>query len=332
MSDILGDKKIGTEAQESSYQEEARSLAADLSTVPQQTPPTTLGQEGSLSDQVSKRTAIKTYKDYAAESLRKGGGSLTKMIIAEREKKREKHRRSGTNPKNIAMTVLSVVFVVLGLGLVVGAYLLVQTVKEDPLGSEVLSPDPFILHDYRSEVYIASPTRPKIIKEIEEQLDGLSIEIGALKYIYFATDNQFGGKTLMTTQGLLEGLRTKASGSLIRALDDNFMYGVFSAEDNAPFLILKTDNFSTAYAEMLQWERTIGLDIKSLFETDEIDYVRSNFVDVVYYNNDTRAILNSEGESVLAYSFINPQTIVIFSDKLALKEVVKRLQKNTVKE
>ena len=331
MGDETDNKSIDTDRMGSNYQKQAQEIANDLAD-PNKRVETPKPANDPFPAQSSKRAAIKTYKDYAAESLHKGGGSLTKMIIAEREKKREKKRRSAANPKNVAMTLLSAVFVTLGLGMVVGAFFLVQTIQNDPRGSEILNPEALILYDYRSELHVGDPTRTKIISGIEDELEGISIEVGAVKYIYFATDNQFGGKTLMSTQQLLSGLRAKVSGTFSRSLDDNFMYGVFSTNENAPFLIFKTENYSATYAEMLEWERSMGNDIAELFGSDDYDFARSNFVDVVYFNNDARAVLNTAGEPVLGYSFIDPRTIVIFANKLALREVVNRTQRNTVKQ
>lgn len=324
-------KSIDTDRLGSNYQQEAQAIASDLQD-PQKKIETPRPANDPFPAQSSKRAAVKTYKDYAAESLRKGGGSLTKMIIAEREKKHERERQSATNPTNVAMTLLSMVLVTLGLGAVVGAFFLVQTIQNDPRGSEVLVPEPLLNYDYRSEAHVPDITRTRMAREIEDQLGDITIEVGAIKYIYFATDNQFGGKALMSTQEFLEGLRAKISGTFTRVLDDNFMYGVFSTTDNAPFLILRVENYTQSYAEMLDWERSLGLDLGILFNIEDFDLSRSSFVDVVYYNNDTRAVLDIEGEPVIAYSFIDPHTIVIFSNKLALREIVNRSQRNTVKE
>jgi len=280
----------------------------------------------------SKSAAIKTYKDYAAESLRKGGGSLTKMIIAEREKKRDEQRKSGSNPKNVAMTFLSLTFVFLGLAVVVGAFFLVRSVQNDPRGTEVLRPEPFVLFDYRTEGYIANPSKTRINRFVADQIQNTSTEVGSVKYIFFSTDNQYGGRTLMTTQGFLDGLRAKASGTFVRSLDDNFMFGIYSTTNNEPFLMLKTENFDSAYAEILSWEQSMGNDLGGLLGKPDYDYSRGGFVDVVYFNRDARAILDVEGNPVIGYSFIDRDTIVFFANKLTLREIIDRSQENTVKQ
>ncbi len=279
----------------------------------------------------SKSAAIKTYKDYAAESLREGGGSLTKMIIAEREKKRETQRKSAANPKNVAMTFFSVIFIFLGLAVVAGAFFLVRSVQNDPRGNEVLRPEPFILFDYRSEGYVPDLSKTKINRLIADEIENTSTEAGSIKYIFFSTDNQYGGKTLMTTTDLFDGLRSKSSSAFLRSLDDNFMFGLYSTTENSPFLMLRTENFDSAYAEILSWEQSIGNDLGALLGKPDYDYSRSGFVDVVYFNKDVRAVLDVEGNPVIGYSFIDRETIVFFANKLTLREVIDRSQQNTVK-
>lgn len=314
----------------SNYQKEAQEIARDLQD-PQNRVEKPKMEHDPYPSRSSKRSAIKTYKDYAAKSLREGGGSLTQMILAEREKKRAKERASTKNPKNVAKTFLAVALVTLGLGIVVGSFFLVRQIQEDPRQDVVLQPQPFIIYDYRSEVHLSNPNRNRLVRAIENEVDGISIEAGAIKYIYFATDNQYDAKKLMTTQEFLSVLRAKISGSLARNFDDNFMYGVFSTTENSPFVILRTDNYSVTYAEMLEWERTIGMDLAEVMGLDNFDFARSNFVDVVYYNKDARAVLDQEGDPIIGYSFVDTNTLVIFSNRLAFKEVVARLQQNTFK-
>ncbi len=323
----LSKKKIDTERMVSSYQKETQAIARDL-----EDPSKKITQEQATHNpsptRSFKKAAIRTYRDYAASSLSKGGGSLTRMIVAEREKKREQKRHSASNPTNMAVGMLSALMVILGFAVVGGAFFLVNSqLTNNP--HTILTPEHLILYDYRSEVYVSNPTRNNIMRKIEEELVDTSIEVGSLKYLYFATDDQFGGKTLMSTQALLEGIRAKVPSSLVRSLNENFMYGIFSTVENAPFLIFKTDNYSSAYAGMLEWERTLGLDLATMLHREDFDYSRSTFVDVIYYNNDTRAILDSEGEAVLGYSFTSEDTVVIFSNKRALQEVVSRDRKNT---
>ena len=278
-----------------------------------------------------KYRAVKTYKDYAAESLRKGGGSLTKMIIAERQKEREKNRVSIKSGKNVALTFLSIVFVLLGI-VVVGAVIYLVAFKVQDIDAPVvITPEPLIVYDYRKEIYVESPSRTKWLREVEKTIENTGIEVGAVRFVFFVTNDQEGRKTLVNTSDFLGDLRVKASSKLLRSFEENFMYGIYSSTNNAPFLILRTTSFDTAFSEMLAWERTMGPDLQELFSSEH-DFTRETFVDIVLYNKDVRAVLSQSGEVVLGYSFIDKNTIVIFENKLALKEVINRSQRNTVKQ
>ncbi|MFW0871415.1 MAG: hypothetical protein ACKKL4_03110 [Patescibacteria group bacterium] len=320
--------RIDTDRLGSNYQKKAQEIADDLHDPQNRIEKPKEGHDPYPS-RSSKRAAIRTYKDYAAKSLREGGGSLTQMILAEREKKRQQERAASRNPKNIAQTLLAAALVTIGLGIVLGSFFLVRQIQEDPRKDQILTPEPLIIYDYRSEIYISDPNRNRLVRAIENEIDGLSIEAGALKYIYFATDNQYNAKILMTTQTFLSVLRAKISGTLSRNLDDNFMYGAFSTTKNAPFLIFKTKNYTTTYAEMLDWERSMAIDLAEVLDLENFDFARSNFVDVVYYNQDARAVLDQEGNPIIGYSFVDTNTLVIFSHRLAFKELVARLQQNT---
>ena len=116
---------------------------------------------------------------------------------------------------------------ILGLGIVVGAFFFVANWQETEDQKRVpLVPQPLLIYDYRSELYIESPTRARIVREAETQINETGIEVGSLKYLYFSTDNSFGEKALISSTAFLEFLRAKASASFLRSLDDNFMYGI----------------------------------------------------------------------------------------------------------
>ena len=280
----------------------------------------------------SKRAAVKTYKDYAAESLRKGGGSLTKMILAEREKERKTRRHSTTNPKNIAVGALAVVFTVLGIGLVAGAYYFVAVVQNDARERNgiIIAPQPLLLYDYREEVRPSSLTRARLIRAGQEQVDETAIEAGALKYVYFS-EVISGEPKLVSASRFLEALQVSASSQFIRSLKDNFMYGIYSSLQNGPYLIFKINSYEVAYAAMLAWEQNLGLEMGAFMGRDDVNFALSQFVDIELFNQDIRAVLDTEGEIILGYTFLDRNTLVLFNNKQTIRELFERSQTNTIK-
>lgn len=280
----------------------------------------------------SRRAAVKTYKDYAAESLRKGGGSLTKMILAEREKERNQERRSPANPKNLAMSSLAIIFGILGVGLVAGTYYFVSVIQNDvqQRNGIVVAPQPLLLYDYREEIRLPQLTRSRITSAAEDQIAETAIEAGALKYIYLTTI-EANQPILVTASQLLQQLQTTVSSTFLRTLGDNFMYGIFSSLENGPFLIFQIDSYEVAYAAMLDWEQSLGLEMGAFMGRDSVNFALTQFVDIELYNLDIRAVLDTEGEILLGYTFLDRNTLVLFNNKQTIREILERSQRNTIK-
>ncbi len=282
----------------------------------------------------AQKVGIRTYRDYAADELKKGGGTLTKMIVQEREKEREQKRHSVKNTKNIAISLLALIFVIAGIGIVALSFILVSQQQEDRLIKNrfLVAPQPLVQIDFSKELYIPVPTRSKIDRAVAKDIDETAIPVGDIKHVYLVQDGVNQPKELISSTSLLRTIEAKAPGSLTRALDPLFMYGTYSSVDVSPFVIFTTSSYSTAYAGMLEWEKDLMRDLEPLFNQD-LRNVTSSFQDVVLENIDVRAVLDERGEIIFGYGFLqNKQTLVIFNNKLALREIIMRNQRNTIKQ
>ena len=285
-------------------------------------------------DKAAKKIGIRTYRDYAAEELKKGGGTLTKMIVQEREKEREQKRHSVKNTKNLAVSFLALLFVVAGIGIVTLSFILVSQRQEDAAikSGFIVVPQPLVQSDFRREVYIPKPTRSNLTRAITKDIDETAIPVGDIKHVYLVQDGSNTPKELVSSQFLFNIIEAKIPGALDRALDPLFMYGTFSSLDISPFIIFTTNSYSNAYAGLLDWERDMVRDLKPLF-VDDLGSVAPNFQDIVVYNTDIRAVLDTQGEIVFGYGFLqDKKTLVVFDNKLALREIITRNQRNTIKQ
>ena len=285
-------------------------------------------------DKAAKRVGIRTYRDYAAEELKKGGGTLTKMIVQEREKEREQKRHSVKNTKNLAVSFFALLFVIAGIGIVTLSFILVTQRQEAAAikSGFVVVPQPLVQSDFRKEIYIARPTRSNLTRAITKDIDETAIPVGDIKHVYLVQDGSNTPKELVSTQFLFNIIEAKVPGTLDRALDPLFMYGTYSSIDVSPFIIFTSSSYSNAYAALLDWEKDIVRDLKPLF-IDDLDSTAGNFQDVVVYNTDIRAVLDARGEIVFGYGFLqDKKTLVVFDNKLALREIITRNQRNTIKQ
>lgn len=280
----------------------------------------------------NRRAGIKTYRDYATEELGKGGGSLTNMILKERDRDREKQRHSVKSPRNVLIIFLATILALAGVAIVAGGYLLITSTADDisERRSYVVAPQPLLFTDFRDEIYIPDPTEAKIERAIEEKLE-LIIPIGQMKHLYFVQNAEETPKELMSAQDFLRLTSSRAPTSLARNLDEVFMYGYYSSKLNAPFLIFKTTQYGSVYASLLDWERDIYRDLEPYF-TRDIGNASTAFQDLVLFNLDTRVILNSSGEVIFGYTFLQDrETIVIFDSRLTLQEVNTRFLRNPIR-
>ena len=117
-----------------------------------------------------------------------------------------------------------------------------------------------------------------------------------------------------------------------------------SDEGNAPFIIFKTDFFQNSYAGMLDWEKNMVDDLAILLNFEEkiknqnntgtstvrgYLAVRGRFEDKIILNRDVRKFTNENGVSLLVYSFIDKDTLVITTSENVLRSIIQKLEKQT---
>jgi len=123
-----------------------------------------------------------------------------------------------------------------------------------------------------------------------------------------------------------------------RNLFPDFMIGMYQTDKNNPFLIFKASYFENAYAGMLEWEKILEKDMKVLFRLPGYEKIGDllaelnaepikQFQDTVILNKDVRIIKDENANTLLLYSIIDKETIIITTNENAFKEIINRLNK-----
>ena len=92
---------------------------------------------------------------------------------------------------------------------------------------------------------------------------------------------------------------------------------------------MKTQNFDTAFAGMLAWEKTMSADLSPLFGAPVVmsfdpsartdTQVREAFFkDTIASNKNVRLLLDEEGRDRIVYTFVNQNTVLITTTRTAL--------------
>lgn len=120
---------------------------------------------------------------------------------------------------------------------------------------------------------------------------------------------------------------------LLRALGDDFFFGIHTVDENVPILIVPVASYAHAFAGMLAWEKTMNLDLSPAFTPvpsiakDERGLpVQRTFSDLVMRNYDVRALKDDGGTIRLYYSFPTQGMLVIAESPYSFAEILSRLQ------
>ena len=146
--------------------------------------------------------------------------------------------------------------------------------------------------------------------------------------------NDMESPAAVATSDFMYVLDPRAPGSFIRNLGDEMMFG---AVGSAPYFILKTTSFDSAFAGMLEWEPFMSADFTPLFgstvrrtlntqsrTTDQTS--TAYFVDDTVGNIDVRILYDESGAERIVYAFTDSRTLVITTSSAALGTLVEALK------
>jgi hypothetical protein len=235
--------------------------------------------------------------------------------------------------------VLSVFFFVIGMG----ALYVVFTANKTITPQEQSTVLPVSFSNYQSKVLTDGFTKAQLMSSVDSLRTGTIYTAGSLLNIVLVdtdptlTKDGKHKERLIETSGLFSFLGTRASPSFIRSLDPQFVLGIHFIKKGEPFLILKTSYYDSSFSGMLDWEKTMAPDLLGLFTkakstTDNSISIGEKsgdwnnlFEDEVVKNKDIRVLKDSTNTTVLLYSFINKETLIITTNEQTFNEVYDRL-------
>lgn len=256
--------------------------------------------------------------------------------------------------RNSLTIIASILLIVLGVGAVGGFYYLQ---KKSPTIANQTPLDQTIIPFETKEVISTDTTdKESFVQKINDLRNEKEIAANSVMYIGLTRTEETQERKLQTEE-LFTLLKTNAPGSLLRALDSEFMLGMYRTTENQPFLIIKLSSFDNAFDGMYKWEKTINKDIGAIFSSRTVPITSytptstntsttssttvktiavktlvntdaslpSSFEDITIKNKDARVLKNSRGDTVLLYSFLDQHTLLITSSEEVLREVINKL-------
>ena len=287
------------------------------------------------------------------------------MLAEQKRRQRQSNEASiglGDGPQKKSSLIkigLSVFFVALGLGLIIFSFI------QFNLGNKMIAlitnkdlvVEDKIKNEAKYQILVNNKSSSKIMEEINKSI--ISIKEKDIKQIteieLLTTKNTETGEVVeaITTENFIKILGNLSPAELSRSLDKEFFLGVLNLKKPAPVILFKTNDFNLTYASMLRWENVMASEIGDIFtqikkedsENTKVQEIESGtestssveevsgiptfdprkFEDVVLLNKDVRAIINSKGEILFFYGFIDNQNLILTTEIDALREIIKRL-------
>jgi hypothetical protein len=256
---------------------------------------------------------LRTYQGDASNAIGKTKASIITIAVAEQNRKAkiepEPERESNPEIKNKIFIFVGTFLFVLGI-IVVGVIYFIsiqnKTVQVSQNGT-------ILNYDKEINVSIANTTHVAFLQSILDQEKNLNLPANSVLYL-----NTTSGVGSADSQTVLQILAPKIPLSLLRNLSQDYMIGIYSFDKNQPFIILTVDDYGQGFSGMLKWEDTMVSDLGQIFGitplagSDSTGYI---FTDESLNNKDLRIVQNSSRQTILLYSFIDKNTILITSNE-----------------
>ncbi len=292
-------------------------------------------EQASSAQDHSSVVPLHTLKDDLQMVIKEQKISLVRAATLEEDRNSEKKQsvplEVPQGKKGIAWKVMGIVCVIVLLLVGVG---IIQSLYVAPPPS-----DGSLMFAERSEVLPIQHRSGFDLKNMLMQArQHPNISLGSLVRIVptVSPEDDVSGKNAArpaTFSEFITALDTHVPDDLLRALGDDFFFGIHATDRNALVFVVPVTSYERAFAGMLAWEQTINADLQPASAGVPDQVVGSNglpekrrFGDVVLENYDARTLKDDSGDIVLYYVFPTKHLLIIGESPYSLKEVLARLR------
>lgn len=254
--------------------------------------------------------SLRTYAGDVEEALGQGKSSAATIMIAE-QKRRENSPVLSQRPVNLEFR--NKTFIMVGMSLLVLGLIVVGSVyylSSSQKTTTEKNTKAVIAYTTEHKLDVASSSRDQIINKIISEKSGFKQAPNSVLYI-----NTLSGNSELPVENLLALIAPRMPSSLARAFEDKYMVGIYSFDTNEPFIILTTKDYPSAYSGMLKWEKDMATDLGKIFQISPANQIQLTFADEALKNKDLRIMQNADKKTILLYSFIDKNTLIITTNE-----------------
>jgi hypothetical protein len=177
--------------------------------------------------------------------------------------------------------------------------------------------------DYTFTLDISGKDREGIVSAIEE---GLGTPPSGLRVTNFllTEKNILGITRPLSPEKFFSKLSSFVPPGFLRATGPILNVGFLTFSNKKEgFIISEIESFENAFDGMLDWEKNLVTDLKFLV-TSGNDVPLGNFRDAVIQDKDSRILRDRVGRSILIYSFIEKNVLLIARNEETFEEISNR--------
>lgn len=263
--------------------------------------------------------SLRTYQGDVEEAVLKNNYSATSIFTAEQNKKDQTilgtETQSDYDARNKFFIIIGSTMLLLGI-MTVGAMYYMKS------NSEIVSQQKtkaLISFSEEKMVPMTNSTRDTIITNIIAEKDLFNSPVNSVLYVNITSSSS----TPVNIQDLLQLIAPRMPSPLTRSFDGEYMLGIYSFDTNEPFIILTTNDYANSFSGMLKWEKDMVYDLGKLFSIPlDTELTTKEFKDETLKNKDLRILQNTNDKTILLYSFIDKNTLVITTNENLLNAIV----------
>ncbi len=220
-----------------------------------------------------KTSSVHTFKDDLANESSKGGFSLGKIMAANNQKMHNNvDNTADFNKKNNHVAAKILVFIICILIIGGFAYIGFNSAKTPAQVELQKNPTQQVVNgilysEISIPMYVHGKTRTLLINEISNEAS-VKFSSGKVKSFVFNTTNSTNTAPILASE-FLKIFAPSAPDLLLRNIKNEYVFGYYSYESNEPFIILKSTNYDSVFAGMLEWEGSMYADLSDFIFKNE---------------------------------------------------------------
>lgn len=278
-----------------------------------------LSQKNVRSKGSAKAPTVRTFRADVEELIQKKGTTKAQIIMAEAARREERgerrvlHREDNSHLGRIIFLLILILAFTLGLG----AYIFIGTNISLPFISKTSVTEEKLVTTDTINILITDSPREQILADLSITFGKTSLPQGQTREVSFKIKEVDEKLRSATTKELLGALSLQTPpNELLQSLSDTPFYGIYSQNKLTGYLQISSRSYPNTFSGMLLWEPNMFQDLTPVlnpwYDRKNINNLRDRiWKDEHLGTIDARVLRDVEGETVLAYTFINKKILLI---------------------